>query len=85
MKIKKKVIFGMIAGLFAVATVINMQMENTDIKQNIPKENIMAIANAGSETAGPLCAHVSDNWCVYKDGYRTKGTFRHNMNKSMFR
>lgn len=78
MNFKKKAIIGIAAGLFAVATVFNMQMNNTDVKQDIQKENIMAIANAGGEvTIGPICEHVPPTICDwdYDDSYLQIGRF----------
>ena len=49
MKIKKKVIFGMIAGLFAVVTVFNMGMLDENGTGDVSLDAIMVMAEAQIE------------------------------------
>ena len=46
MKLKKKVIFGMIAGLFAVATVFNMSILNENGAGDVSLDDIAVMAQA---------------------------------------
>ncbi|MGM0505515.1 MAG: hypothetical protein ACQESQ_12900 [Bacteroidota bacterium] len=52
MKIKKKAIFGMFAGLFAVATVFNMGMLNENGDGDISLDAIAVMAKADGEWGG---------------------------------
>lgn len=64
MKINKKVIFGMVAGLFAVATVFNMSMLNDNGAGDVSLDAVavMAQADGGSGDSAPCCTNGYKSW-----------------------
>ena len=55
MNLKKKVIFGMVAGFFAVATVFNMSLLNDNGAGDVSLDAIAVMAEAGGESGGYDC------------------------------
>jgi hypothetical protein len=63
MKLKKKVIFGMVAGLFAVATVFNMSMLNENGAGDVSLDAVALMAQAQSgESAWESFTNSTEEW-----------------------
>ena len=63
-KMKKKIIFAVATGFFAVATVVNMNMLQGNSAGDVSLESIevMALAN-GEVQVGPFCSYVCECTC----------------------
>ena len=71
MNLKKKVIFGVVAGFFAVATVFNMNMLNSNGAGDVSLEDIAVMAQADGESGGGCASwgHKTWNaWYSFSDG-----------------
>ena len=79
MNLKKKVIFGVVVGLFAVATVFNMSVLNESSAGDVSLDAVAVMAQADGEYhwggSDGLCMHVRNNICVWDDGYWAYGIF----------
>ena len=79
MKTKKKVLMGIAAGLFAVATVFNMDMLNENAAEDISLDDIEVMAKAEAEQKWwePLVkqCYGTTNYCRYYDGHVSIGSW----------
>jgi hypothetical protein len=63
MNLKKKVMLGMVAGFFAVATIFNMSMLNDNSAGDVSMDAIALMAQAdGSEDSTNSCTHTQYGW-----------------------
>lgn len=70
---KKKILIGLIAGLFVVVTMLNLKM-NTQSSDNISLRNIIALSTASAEFdySVPCARYYHGPWCgaIYtQEGY----------------
>jgi len=80
MKLNKKVIFGVVAGLFAVATVFNMGLLNDNGTGDVSLDDIAVMAEADPESGGYdcypwgwVCVQMSDGIPLYIQGMDNYG------------
>lgn len=69
---KKKVIFAVATGLFALATVFNMNVLQSKNAGDVSLESITVMAQASGESWFMTCAG-SSGICVFPDGFRVWG------------
>jgi len=69
---KKKIIFAVATGLFAVATVFNMNMLQSNSASDISLENIMIMQKAEAESWFMTCVYASRT-CTFPDGFSVPG------------
>ena len=82
MKLKKKVIFGIAAGFFAVATVFNMNMLNENGAGDVSLDDVTTMAEAqaegGSSTPcypyGWVCSYQRGGLIIFSQGEDNYGT-----------
>ena len=69
---KKKIIFAVATGLFAVATVFNINMLPSNSASDISLENIMIMQKAEAESWFMTCVYASGK-CTFPDGFTVDG------------
>ena len=74
---KKKIVFAVATGFFAVATVFNMNMAKSCFVGDVSLQSIAVMAQGATENGGSngICCNHSTNICAWNDGYRTNGIF----------
>ncbi|MGQ1947694.1 hypothetical protein ACT3CD_11410 [Geofilum sp. OHC36d9] len=74
---KKKIIFAVATGLFAVATVFNMNVLQSNNAGDVSLDAIAVMAQAATEYGGSdgTCCNNSMDVCEWDDGFRTNGYF----------
>ncbi|ASB47935.1 hypothetical protein [Alkalitalea saponilacus] len=74
---KKKLIFAIATGFFAVATVVNMNMLQADSAGDVTLESIATMAQAQVEWGGSngICMNIPWGWCLWDDGFFINGIF----------
>jgi len=68
MNLKKKVIFGMVAGFFAVATVFNMSILKDNGAGDVSLDAVAVMAQAQDENGGGHASICSPIWVVTYSG-----------------
>gem|GEM_PF-2365719 len=76
-KMKKKIVFAVATGFFAVATVFNMNMAKSCFVGDVSLQSIAVMAQGATENGGSngICCNYSMDVCRWDDGYRTNGYF----------
>ena len=71
-KMKKKIIIASASVLFAVASVFNINMLQSNSASDIPLENIMIMQKAEAESWFMTCVYASGK-CRFPDGFTVDG------------
>ena len=71
-KMKKKIIFAVATGFFAVATVFNMNLLSDNKVGDISLESIQIMQKAEAESGYMTCVYASGK-CRFPDGFTVPG------------